>query len=335
MNKRDASDLLFGGQGTILPQPESKENNTLDIAPAKKKRKTLPPRACKIVESVPLLLNNRTNSMKVGNRGPSKLLSENSESIRGSLLLSFFECTQDDLLQASDSSSTKPGLGTSPPAPTPCDLWKKAFESFLVQHEFLGSMLIRGVQNFSGHSNKESPGEDVQASHMAFLPEIDTRQLTRQDLQELRYILITPSRAEKLEYVQESLFQDNPDRTYDQHGTFSRHVFDVWDYWNCYILKNCRVQSDRLDWLIAFTSSLHEWDAWIDDDPECDHGDLAKMIKSVSGAWQRLLLRERDFDGVDLGWDDEFTRPGVMELLRVFKAKVEECPALGSFDFAI
>lgn len=91
--------------------------------------------------------------------------------------------------------------------------------------------------------------------------------------------------------------------------------------------SDVKLQSERLDWLVAFTHTMHECDAWMYVDPEAADDDITSMVKSLAGAWRRLLNKERNTKA-DLGWDQQHTKPGVLELLLQFKAKVEACPAL-------
>jgi hypothetical protein len=73
---------------------------------------------------------------------------------------------------------------------------------------------------------------------------------------------------------------------------------------------------------------------WMYDDAEAEDDDMEIMVKSLAAFWRRLFLKEQR-EKVDLGWDTEYTKPGVMELLGQFKLKVEACPALGVFDYSI
>jgi hypothetical protein len=243
------------------------------------------------------------------------------------------------------------------------DLWKIEFESYIVANGFLGSLLVRGLDGMphqSHHHHYHGVGGILPQQQQDYYWDPDSSSsppgtptttdvtstllfLSRDDLiQQLRYILITPSRAKKFQQLDHWFFGNDKDdssavviRTYDQHGTFGRHVYTAWYDWNLRIFRDCRVQSQRLDWLIALTCTLNEWDAWMSDDPECNDDQLSRTIKSISGAWQRLFRRERDDVTVDLGWDRDYTAAGVMELLRQFKEKVEACPALGPFEYSI
>ncbi len=234
-------------------------------------------------------------------------------------------------------------IASSWPSATPYSVWKNAFQSFMIDHGFLGSLLIRGLEEQqhecrkrilspSSHDNEGNPGDN------------DRSWLTRRDLDDLRYILITESRAEKLDAVRDMLLggeqkgaQETAVVMYDQDaGSFGRRVYRVWNTWNRRIMFNVRIQSDRLDWLIAFTHTIHECDEWMYDDPKENDEDntMPIMVQSVAATWRRLFAKEQ-IAKADLGWDQQYTKPGVMELLGQFKAKVEEaCPAMGPFDFA-
>jgi hypothetical protein len=253
------------------------------------------------------------------------------------------------------------------PGSTPFDVWQDQFQNFLFGHGFLGSLLIRGLEGVptvTGSIHKETPSSKNcheskgDSSHpprtrrskliSGQLDDDDeeTTQrnlLSRRDLDSFRYILITESRADKLDAIHVLLFGETqllPEKEqetaifyYDQHGSFGRQVYSAWDAFRCNI-KIVRCQVQRLDWLVAFTRTIHEFDEWIYDDAEADDDDMDIMVKGLAAFWRRLLLKERD-QKVDLGWDTEYTKPAVSELLSQFKTKVEACPALGSFDYVI
>lgn len=263
----------------------------------------------------------------------------------------------------------------SPPSCTPYGEWKDHFQDFMIAHGFLGSLLIRGLEassiiaiasasdSSSNHeqSNNGSSSSDLHHDSDAPLGRRTTRRsaliegtldnsdeeemrnlLSRQDLDSFRYILITESRAEKLESTRDFLFGEQaamqqegetPVFYYDQHGSFGRQVYLAWETWG-EIQRNVKSQSDRLDWLIALTHTIHEFDQWMYDHAEAEDNNIEIMVKSIAAYWRRLFLKERN--GVtDLGWDFEYTKPGILELLSQFKAKVEACPALGPFNYSI
>lgn len=220
---------------------------------------------------------------------------------------------------------------------TPYQTWKGEFQLFLNTHGFLGSLLIRGIKG----ANSPIKSHSTTSTSSTLDGDNDRSSLTRQQLQDLRYILITQSRADKLDAIHVMLFtqqtanEETPVVFYDQHGSFGRQVYQVWHTWNRRIMFNAKNQSDRLDWLIALTYTLHEWDAWMYDHPYADDDDtMTTMVQSLAGTWRRLFDKEINANA-NLGWDPQFTKPGVMELLSQFRIKVGECAALGPFEYAV
>lgn len=242
---------------------------------------------------------------------------------------------------------------------TPYGKWKSDFQKYLTDNGFLGSLLIRGLEiETSLQSSNAEPfrgSSETKKNAVTFLPTQTVRQpstlrsvvlaadtsdqerkdlLTKRDLDSLRYILITKSRSQKIATVQGMIFPGNGHQTlhYDQHGTFSNHVLSMWYHINHRIMRNLKVQSERLDWLIATTHILNEYDAWMYDHPEGNVDDMVFLVKSLSGFWYRVLCKGK-LARENLGWDDKYTKPGVMELLNQFQAKVHNYPALGQFVY--
>lgn len=69
--------------------------------------------------------------------------------------------------------------------------------------------------------------------------------------------------------------------------------------------------------LLSYTHTLLEYDTWVHDH-ECGWGG-GKGIRALAKLWKAALA----LPDKDLGIASEFTRPGVIELLTKFKAKVE------------
>jgi hypothetical protein len=71
----------------------------------------------------------------------------------------------------------------------------------------------------------------------------------------------------------------------------------------------------KFDALLAFTSTIHEYDVWVHD----NEGDMGQLVKSLAAVWRNLLKKS----DAEIGWDVEYTKPAVYALLKQFKGKVE------------
>jgi hypothetical protein len=71
----------------------------------------------------------------------------------------------------------------------------------------------------------------------------------------------------------------------------------------------------KFDALLAYTRVLLKYDVWMHD----NEGDMGTLVKGLATVW-RNLLKKRD---EEIGWDVEYTKPGVYALLWQFKEAVE------------
>lgn len=63
-----------------------------------------------------------------------------------------------------------------------------------------------------------------------------------------------------------------------------------------------------------------------------NEGNMGELVKGLAGAWKRLLKNTDE----KLGWDLEYTKPAVMELLEQFKQQIEGMESyykLGKFNY--
>lgn len=63
-----------------------------------------------------------------------------------------------------------------------------------------------------------------------------------------------------------------------------------------------------------------------------NEGGMGELVKGLAGAWKKLLKNSDE----KLGWDLEYTKPAVIELLEHFKKEIEDmdsCYEMGKFKY--
>lgn len=83
-------------------------------------------------------------------------------------------------------------------------------------------------------------------------------------------------------------------------------------------VKRAKDWSIRLDKLLAFTYSIAEHDVWMHDHELGWGGEV--FLASLAKLWKQVLRQPDE----RLGLDGEYTRPGIMHMLKEFKSEVEE-----------
>merc|ERR1711935_929061 len=100
--------------------------------------------------------------------------------------------------------------------------------------------------------------------------------------------------------------------------SFSYHVLKCWEHVKRRELTAPRTTpAQKLDILFAFTHTLQEYDVWMHD----NEGGMDVLVKGLAAAWKKLLTNSTD---AELGWDVEYTKPGMLEFLGQFQTTVEE-----------
>lgn len=63
-----------------------------------------------------------------------------------------------------------------------------------------------------------------------------------------------------------------------------------------------------------------------------NEGGMGELVKGLADAWKKLLKNSDE----KLGWDLEYTKPAVIELLEQFKKEIEDmdsCYEMGKFKY--
>ena len=191
--------------------------------------------------------------------------------------------------------------------PSPYQSFKSVFDNFTSYHGFASYIVIKGPESFTSLPND----------------------LTQEQVDGLRYVLLTRRRRQILNGMEELLRGDQ-----NGHGIVvlgASFCYHVKCYWRIvkYMFDNSRQVSQKLDLLFAFTRSLWKYNVWM----YRNDGTMSDVVEGLAGVWRDLLRRSDK----ELGWDTEYSKPGMLEMLRDFKGDVEsidpEC-GLGNFNYA-
>jgi hypothetical protein len=137
------------------------------------------------------------------------------------------------------------------------------------------------------------------------------------EMEYMRWVIITQRRADELEHMKEVVLGDDAHADFLVFNTsFSYEVMESFgELQDEY--KNAKGWDAKLDKLFAYTHSIDEHDVWMHDH-EVGWGGH-HFIAALARLW-KAVLQQSD---VTLSVDSEFSRPGLVNMLERFKAKVE------------
>lgn len=178
-------------------------------------------------------------------------------------------------------------------------------------HKVLGRMIIRGMRHTEEEDSDEDADEDAD--------EVQKKRdgYSDAELEYMRWVIITQRRADELEHMKEVVLGDDAHADFLVFNTsFSYEVMESFgELQDEY--KNAKGWDAKLDKLFAYTHSIDEHDVWMHDH-EVGWGGH-RFIAALARLW-KTVLRQSD---VTLRVDSEFSRPGLVNMLERFKAKVE------------
>lgn len=206
---------------------------------------------------------------------------------------------------------------------SPYDLYFDTRTAFLNEHkEIEGAMLIKGIPRTDPDDEDDEDEDDDKGNE-------DNSKYTTEQMNELRFVMITKNRSEQLEKMRNLILKDQADDSFMMFNTsFSYDVLDSWDHVKRRLLPR-KSPAQKLDILLAFTYMIKEFDVWMHD----NEGGMDVVVKGLASAWKKLIKQNSD---ENLGWDAEYTKPGVMELLKQFQSDVEaidSCYEMGKFKY--
>lgn len=197
---------------------------------------------------------------------------------------------------------------------TPYNLYIAKLKQYTKDHEeILYPMPIKGIST--------EDGDDYESDE----EETDTANYTTEQMESVRYILITKKRKDKLDKMNEFILQDQAERSIKMFDTaFSYHVRA--SFTQMKLKRNSmRNWSDKFDLLFAYTETISMYDCWMHD----NDGDMNDMVAGLGRLWKSTLKKSNE----ELGIDPEYTRPGILELLKGFKEQITAVHACPKFKF--
>ena len=233
-----------------------------------------------------------------------------------------------DAKATTDGSMTTTRAEKEPKEATPYDAYMDKLNAFVKEHGYRGYVLVTHVKPSGGTEEDDSDDEDEdEASYHA--------KYTEADMNQLRFVLITQSRADKLEEMSELILGP-------QHGqgplmfntSFSYQVLDSLVRFQRLLNKAKTKRSDKIDLAFAYTWTLHLYDVWMHD----NEGGMDQLTKKLASIWKRLLKKPSSSikkkqahgnDHHDLGLDDRYSTPGLLAFLDQFQTAVESVDTYG------
>jgi hypothetical protein len=179
---------------------------------------------------------------------------------------------------------------------TPFEAYSDKLEAFMKANSFIDQVFIKGISLDDGQ-------------------EEETSTYTVKQLADLRFVLLTEASvtifkdAEKLllgDQYEESCFWFNTSYSYEVKAsleTMKKILFR-------------KKPAKKLQHLFAYTFFLKKHNFWMRD----NEGDMGKFTKSLARLWKNLLKKSDE----ELGWDEAYSKPGILELLARFKEHCED-----------
>jgi hypothetical protein len=213
---------------------------------------------------------------------------------------------------AAGKKTTTTTTTTTTKPKSPHDVYMENMSAFIKEKGYMGSLLVKGIgRNPEADSEDEEDEEDQQ----------DNDNITQEQMDCLRFVLITQNRADKLEEMQALILGDQNGASFMMFNTsFSYTVHDSLEQLKSLLKgKANKTPAQKLDLLFAYTHTVKEYDVWMHD----NEGDMGDFTKGLAAIWKRLLKGTND----DLGIDAEFTKPALEEFLQQFQTSVEAVEA--------
>ena len=215
---------------------------------------------------------------------------------------------------AEEPSAASAGEGQKGPKDAHFDRLKQA----MTRENALGQMMVKGVETDEDEDNEEDDDEEDDE-------EEGGKQYTEKKIAKLRHILINDSRSKAL--TKASKFAScGQSGGFMMFNTTSGNQIISGIPTEIKKAMNKKKITERFDALFALTSSLKNYDFWMHDNEMWgEGGELDRSIIMLGAAWKKLLATS----SAELGIDDEFTRPGIEELLRQFENAVVDVECIG------
>jgi hypothetical protein len=187
---------------------------------------------------------------------------------------------------------------------SPHDQFMDKFEAFIKENDFHGAMMTKQI------AGKEKADKSY----------------TEKQMSTLRFVLLTKARNDVMDEMKRLVLKEQADSPFAMFSTsFSYQVHDSFyeEFKPLYDKK--KTLTEKFDILLGYTNTISDHDVWMHD----NEGDMDGMVKDLAGLWKKLLKNTDEA----LGIDAEYTRPGVIALLKDFKKQVEACYSEPKFKF--
>mmetsp|Transcript_5196 Transcript_5196/g.6050 ORF Transcript_5196/g.6050 Transcript_5196/m.6050 type:complete len:240 (-) Transcript_5196:331-1050(-) len=185
--------------------------------------------------------------------------------------------------------------------------------------DILGAMLIKGLESDPDEEDEDEENDEHE----------DKSKYTEEQMNSLRFIMLNKNRDEQLKEMRTLVLGEQANGSCMMFDTsFSYTVLGSWDHVKSRILPR-KSPGQKLDILLAFTHTIKEYDVWMHD----NEGGMGEIVKGLGAAWKKIIKQNSD---EKLGWDTEYTKPGVMELLKQFQSDidiVDSCNEMGKFKY--
>jgi hypothetical protein len=189
---------------------------------------------------------------------------------------------------------------------SPHDVFFDKERAFMEEKGYIGSLLVKGIPRDEDNEHQDEEEEEE---------EEDTSKYTQEQMDSLRFIMITQNRADKLDEMRDLILGDQADSCLKMFNTsFSNTVHDSL-YTIKSLLKKAKNPADKFDLLFSYTYTVKEFDVWMHD----NEGDMGEFTKGLASIWKNLLKNSDE----NLEIDAEYTKPALEEFLQQFKNKVE------------
>jgi hypothetical protein len=197
---------------------------------------------------------------------------------------------------------------------SPKDAYFERLDNVSKEQKALGAMMVQGI---SGDSDDEEDDEDEEGD--------DSKVYTAEQISQLRHIIINDSREKCLKKAAKFATggQEGDGFMMFNTQTGNNIIYGI----PLEIEKAMKKKkiSERFDAMFALTYNLKEYDCWMQDNEMWgEDGELDAAILKLGATWKKLLAKS----SLELGIDDDFTRPGIMTILEQFKETAENVESI-------
>mmetsp|Transcript_2723 Transcript_2723/g.5915 ORF Transcript_2723/g.5915 Transcript_2723/m.5915 type:complete len:249 (+) Transcript_2723:1-747(+) len=200
-------------------------------------------------------------------------------------------------------------------AANPFRRFMKHLEEF--RQKFECAAMVQGLLRSSSNDDESDDEDDDDEDYLEMMKEDEAAKVTQQQLDNVRFVMITKNRANLILFFRKKLLGDQADSCLLMFDTsFGNTVYQYYQTWKRRFNKG-KDWTQKFDLIFSLTWNLNEFDTWMVDNEEGEG--MNQLVKDLAGAWKRVL-RKTD---AELGIDSEFTRPGIVCFLNKFKRSVE------------